>query len=572
MNEQPKSIWKKSWRGPRGPLVGFVLLAGALFITIFTIGSLSMLAGGRNLVMIALICAVGLALMASFTIQLIRRLKLRRCLFGVACLVTLVALFYVEEDLRGKWAWEKFKHEWEAKGEHFDVASLAPAPVPDDQNFAMAPVVASTYSQMLDRNGHQIRPRDTSIVNRLEMPIDARVPGGLQAPATGSWQAGVRTDLPAWQAYYRQTAARTNVFPVAPHPQAPAADVLLALSKYDSTIEELRQAGRRPYSRFPLEYDADCPAAMLLPHLANFKDCAKVLQLRACAELQLGQTEKALDDVSLSLRMVEALRTEPILISHLVRIAVVNITLQPVWEGLADHRWSDKQLRALDQELGKLDLLADYRLAMRGEQAFSAGTTDYLRRTRALDGISGGSDNSPDVAGISRLIPSGWFYQNQLCCERFMVKWYVPLADQEQRIISPTSARRADAALASEISHRNPFNVIEGMFIPALSGAVRKFALGQANVDLARVACALERYRIAHGSYPESLALLAPQWMETIPHDVINGRPLHYERTPDGRFLLYSVGWNETDDGGKVALGKNGLDIQQGDWVWQVPK
>ena len=578
MNEQPKSIWKKPWKGPRALLLWFVLLTCSVFVVVFCMSWLlsSNSAHMIDLVMLALVTALALALIVMLASVFIDWLfcwrNLRRCLFGVACLVTLVALFYAEEDLRGKWAWEKFKHEWEAKGEHFDLVSLAPAPVPDDQNFAMAPVVASTYSQMLDRNGHQIRPRDTSIVNRLEMPIDAMVPGGLQAPATGSWQAGVRTDLSAWQAYYRQTAARTNLFPVAPQPQSPAADVLLALSQYGSTIDELRQAARLRYSRFPLEYDADDPAAVLLPHLARFKGCAKVLQLRACAELQLGQTEKALDDVSLSLRMVEALRTEPILISHLVRIAVVNITLQPVWEGLADHRWSDKQLRALDQELGKLDLLADYRLAMRGEQAFSAGTTDYLRRTRSLDGISGGSDNSPDAGRISRLIPSGWFYQNELRCGRFMVKWYVPLADQEQRIISPTSVRRADAALASEISHRNPFNVIEGMFIPALSGAVRKFALGQVNVYLARVACALERYRIAHGSYPESLALLAPQWMETIPHDVINGQPLHYERTPDGRFLLYSVGWNETDDGGKVALGKNGLDIQQGDWVWQVPK
>ena len=578
MNEQPKSIWKKPWKGPRALLLWFVLLTCSVFVVVFCMSWLlsSNSAHMIDLVMLALVTALALALIVMLASVFIDWLfcwrNLRRCLFGVACLVTLVALFYAEEDLRGKWAWEKFKHEWEAKGEHFDLVSLAPAPVPDDQNFAMAPVVASTYSQMLDRNGHQIRPRDTSIVNRLEMPIDAMVPGGLQAPATGSWQAGVRTDLSAWQAYYRQTAARTNLFPVAPQPQSPAADVLLALSQYGSTIDELRQAARLRYSRFPLEYDADDPAAVLLPHLARFKGCAKVLQLRACAELQLGQTEKALDDVSLSLRMVEALRTEPILISHLVRIAVVNITLQPVWEGLADQRWSDEQLRALDQELGKLDLLADYRLAMRGEQAFSAGTTDYLRRTRSLDGISGGSDNSPDAGRISRLIPSGWFYQNELRCGRFMVKWYVPLADQEQRIISPTSVRRADAALASEISHRNPFNVIEGMFIPALSGAVRKFALGQVNVYLARVACALERYRIAHGSYPESLALLAPQWMETIPHDVINGQPLHYERTPDGRFLLYSVGWNETDDGGKVALGKNGLDIQQGDWVWQVPK
>jgi hypothetical protein len=266
MNEQPKSIWKKHWKGPRALLLWFVLLTCSVFVVVFCVSWLlsSNSAHMIDLVMLALVTALALALIVMLASVFIDWLfcwrNLRRCLFGVACLVTLVALFYAEEDLRGKWAWEKFKHEWEAKGEHFDLVSLAPAPVPDDQNFAMAPVVASTYSQMLDRNGHQIRPRDTSIVNRLEMPIDAMVPGGLQAPATGSWQAGVRTDLAAWQAYYRQTAVRTNVFPVAPQPQSPAADVLLALSKYDSTIEELRQAGRRPYSRFPLEYDADDPA------------------------------------------------------------------------------------------------------------------------------------------------------------------------------------------------------------------------------------------------------------------------------------------------------------------------
>lgn len=579
MNEQPKSIWKKAWKGPRALLLWFVLLTCSVFVVVFCMSWLlsSNSAHMIDLVMLALVTAPALALIVMLASVFVDWLfcwrNLRRVLFGVACLITLVALFYAEEDLRGKWAWEKFKHEWEAKGEHFDLVSLAPAPVPDDQNFAMAPDVASTYSQMLDRNGHQIIPRDTNIVNRLEMQIEAMVPGGLRAPATGSWQAGVRTDVAAWQAYYRKAPAFTNAFAIPAQSQSPAADVLLALSKYDPVIEELRQAGRRPYSRFPLEYDADDPAAIMLPHLAIFKGCAKVLQLRTCAELQLGQTERALDDVSLSLRMVEALRTEPILISHLVRIAVVNITLQPVWEGLADHRWSDEQLRTLDQELSKLDFLLDYRFAMRGEVTFSSGVVDYLRRTGNLGAIFGGSDNSPDAAGILRLIPSGWFYQNQLRCERFMFQWYVPLADQEQRIISPTSARRADAALASDTSHPTPFNLLDREMLPALGAAARKFALGQANVDLARVACALERYRAAHGSYPEMLALLAPQLMEKIPHDVINGEPLHYERTPDGRFVLYSVGWNESDDGGMVVLKKDGsVDIQQGDWVWLVPK
>ena len=38
--------------------------------------------------------------------------------------------------------------------------------------------------------------------------------------------------------------------------------------------------------------------------------------------------------------------------------------------------------------------------------------------------------------------------------------------------------------------------------------------------------------------------------IEKLPHDIINGQPLHYRRTDDGQFVLYSVGWDEKDDGG----------------------
>ena len=70
----------------------------------------------------------------------------------------------------------------------------------------------------------------------------------------------------------------------------------------------------------------------------------------------------------------------------------------------------------------------------------------------------------------------------------------------------------------------------------------------------AAVAGALERYRLTHDSYPETLDTLAPQFIAKLPHDIINGQPLKYRRMQDGLFVLYSVGWNETDDGGTVAL------------------
>jgi hypothetical protein len=66
-----------------------------------------------------------------------------------------------------------------------------------------------------------------------------------------------------------------------------------------------------------------------------------------------------------------------------------------------------------------------------------------------------------------------------------------------------------------------------------------------------------------------------PQFIAAVPHDVIGGKPLKYRREPDGRFILYSVGWNETDDGGVRVFGNGttpALDLSQGDWVWQYPK
>ena len=517
--------------------------------------------------------------------------KGRSAVFVLASLVTLVALFYAEEDWRGWHAWNKFKHAWEAKDERVDAASAIPPAVPDDQNFALTPIVASGYSSILDKNGHEIVPRNTNVVNRLSMAVahnDDVVKDGV-----GNWQKSTMSDLKVWQQYYRAQSAKTNEFPVALQPQTPADDVLLALSKYDSNIEELRQASQLPYSRFPVEYDKEDPWAILLPHLAALKHCSQVLQLRTIAELQNGQSNEAFADVKLMLRLTDSIRTEPFLISHLVRIAIVNIVLQPVWEGLAEHKWSDAQLVELDRELARLDFLTDYKLAMHCELVLGhAGTFDYLRHHpeqlyntfSELSRMSGKDNSSPPVPLriICRLIPSGWLYQNQLRCARPVVELYLPLVDVNQGIVSPTAARHADATVEADTKYPNLYNIAEKIFLPGLGAATKKFAQGQESANLARVACALERYRLAHGEYPKSLDPLTPQFIAKLPHDIINGQPLNYRRTADqssqgsavasDRFVLYSIGWNEKDDDGEVGLNKDGgVDRDTGDWVWRYP-
>ena len=488
---------------------------------------------------------------------------LRRILIGLAMLATLVAVLYAEEDWRGKRAWENYKHEWEAKGEKFDWQAFVPATVLDDQNFFTAPIFTNLLNSkvIMSSYGYDNGPDFHPNASRSGYAIYRMYP----------------TDFEAWQNYYRHQT-NTDVakrFPAAEQPQTPAKDVLLALSKYDSAVEELRQASHRPYSNLPLNYEVGFNATgTLLPFLAELKRCSQVLQLRANAELADGQNEKALDDVKLLLYLSNSLRSSPFLISHLVRIAIVAISLQPIWEGLADHKWSDEQLVALETELGKLDYLADYGFIMRGERAFAIASFENQRRTReSISGLVTVQGNSELVTNKLTLMPSAYFDQNELTFARMHQQWILPLVDTNSRTVSPAALQRAENSVQAGLKHYSPYKVQAQMVFPAIGNAVKRFAAIQASIDLARVACALERYRLAHGQYPETLDALAPQFIEKVPHDIINGKPLHYRRTDGGRFLLYSVGWNETDDGGTVVFLKNGssVDRDKGDWVWQYP-
>jgi hypothetical protein len=112
--------------------------------------------------------------------------------------------------------------------------------------------------------------------------------------------------------------------------------------------------------------------------------------------------------------------------------------------------------------------------------------------------------------------------------------------------------------------------VILKVAMPLFSKLATKTALAQAEVKMTQIACALERYHVAHNQYPDELSALAPQFMSALPNDPIKGGQFKYRRTGDA-FLLYSIGWNMTDDGGRTVMTTRKVphgDAAQGDWVW----
>jgi hypothetical protein len=499
---------------------------------------------------------------------------LRWGLIGLAVLATLVGLLVTEENWRGKRDWQAYRLAAEASGERLDMASVIPPTVPDDQNFFAAPIVVEAL--LMDQNSPRaVRIGASSTADRMDFNLwHGNIANEINQG--GNWQKGTLTGLKQWQTAFRNFSAtvegKTNGFPVPMQPQTPATDVLLGLSVFDPALEELRQASQRPYARMPLDYEKGFEAVeVLLPWLAREKRCAQLLQLRILAELEAGQSQQALDDVKLFIRLIDGLRDQPFLITHLVRLAMMHIVIQTIYEGLAQHRWNDAQLAELETVLAAQDYLADFGLAMRGERTCAIQSFETQRLTRKMKSDAQTKEGAGVIVTNSLcLMPSAYFYQNELAFSRMYEQYVLPLVDMTNRTVSVAAYNTIEADSKAQMKHYSPYTVQALMTFPAVSKAVEKFVFVQASVDLAQVAIALERYRLAHGEYPASLDALAPQFIERMPHDIINGEPLHYRLTNDGKFVLYSVGWNEKDDGGTVVLTKEGaVDRKKGDWVWK---
>jgi hypothetical protein len=503
---------------------------------------------------------------------------LRRMLIVLAWTATIIALLYGFENWRGARAWNKARRQLEARGEILDFKALIPQTIPPEQNFAATPFVQSWFP----------RANDSA---KLWGDQFSRVSGKVPTTLTGNEEDRHFNDLVAWQTAFsalredrfEQQSAKLRSGKLDRDSRAAAAPAVLeGLKASEDKLAELRAASQRPQSRYPVEYKLDDPWGVVLPHLAVIKAASQRLQLRASAKLALNHTDEAFADVQLILYLADSLQTEPFLISFLVRIACVQIATQPVWEGLAEHRWSDAQLRQLQTRLQPYNFFADLDLPADTERAMGILTADLLYKGRYrlswLVGERSEHSLEAEVADvIVRLAPRGWWYQEQVTYSTYYTAQFTGTYDAAKRRIFPAELAARDKELQRECARRwfGPLssivqhNLLATLVLPSLTRIPVKAAKAQTAVDHALLACALERYRLANGQFPDKLQALMPGLLAQLPHDPLGDEPYKYRRTEDGQFILYSVGWNQRDDGG--TSGKGLYDEKEGDWVWQYP-
>jgi len=477
--------------------------------------------------------------------------------------VTIVVLLYAEEDWRGARAWAAAKAKWEAKGETFDYAKFIPPPVPDSENLGAVPLFQYSHDEL------PVFDKATEIFTDTPPSV---------LPPTGDWMKGVLPDVAKMRDYvavYYPKFIRGGAMPAYPLAQFDG------LFPFEGQLKE--ESAKRPFCRFDGGYSYAPPDARPLRVLAAQITVSKIITLHALLCLDQHRPDLALVDLKLNQKLALGAARDPTLIGSLVCIGLNSISGTAIYYGLVQHEWSDAQLAEIEEMSDQMNFLAMYQFAFRGEAAGCVEDINFYRHLKQseLHGLFSGTGSYARIpeAAVWWMLPwpGGWWDQNKCLMADFYLA-FPEVVDLKTRRIFPERAK-AQQQDVDEIKTRwdsaAPWRIWFSVAAGPFTAPAIKFSFVQARTAVTQIACALERFRLAHGNYPNTLGELVPDCIHALPHDIMNGEAYHYRLNADGTFLLYSVGWNQTDDGGKVVFKKDAptqVDYEQGDWVWPTPK
>ncbi len=472
---------------------------------------------------------------------------------GVALFIALFVLFHVVENWRGRREWVRVKAELAAKGESLDSASFLKPPVPDAENVMAHPYMKQYF-----------------IYGTKAMPI-SNPPYEIE---------NVPYSLAALQKLPRRPEPITTVAGQKFEPNAAPSlqGILDWYAGYGRDFAQLEEALQRPQSQ--LSGDPRKLPEIPRPNFVSFRLAAQVYANLCKVHLVAGDADAALKDLRIMRRLMDAVlaKDPPFLLEAMVRVAISELYAQTLEETLAAGLWAKSHLEPV-QRLGTgMDVLSSVARSLREERA---GVLQYVRGLAAEGGwqdLSSDQGNTNRAWHIERtlqrlILPQGWIDQN---CANFarMHQFQLEGLDLAKGLVDARAIEAGRIRFSEDLREGapRPYYYLAAIAIPDAARAYQTTAKNQTLMDQAYLACALERCRAAKGEYPHTLDALVPAFAARLPHDLFDGQPLRYHRTDDGRYLLYSIGWNSKDDQGQMPLNKNGKPEWQddkGDWVWQ---
>ena len=310
-----------------------------------------------------------------------------------------------------------------------------------------------------------------------------------------------------------------------------------------------------------------------ISHLNRVKKLSRLGIWRLRIDLEQGRTQQSIKDYLSIARAGSHWQGNRTLIEQLVGLAICRLAYEEIFHILATQKFSATELEHLQQQLSQIYPQGYPLIKIESERmAFM----DVVQHSFTDGGPGGGHlipqkkgflvDMYEDIVEITEDIPVGKrFFGSAALTSMCLLHagrdetaaMGEQIYNQQARIVrmSPYerhagNLRSGDDILSSV--HKYRYFLLHYL-IPAAERcsdlAYRGKALHKATVAI----LALQRWRLEKNEYPEGLDELAKAgFLKELPMDPYSDKPLVYKKTDDN-FILYSLGCDFKDDGGKIV-------------------
>ena len=322
------------------------------------------------------------------------------------------------------------------------------------------------------------------------------------------------------------------------------------IAVWSDVIKDVEVAAAKPRCHFTRDWNLG--SSLPFPELADLRWFTDVLCARALLEARDHDPDAAFKSLGIAAAVSRHTGEEPVLIAMLVRNACetrVISTINRVVDTLGPS--SIEQARMCLASFGPTPELYG---ALRSEVAFQFNAFDEVDHLDSL--MLQGTDSKPwfSLTLLARppLVNSNLVRRAYQA--RILKRWNDAVVAEGTHSLDPRPLAKALDVMSQEVemSH-HPSDVLAKIMFPVFSHAGNTIMKLEAQKRMLAASFDLRAQRARDGHYPATAAGL--------PLDPFDGKPLRYKREKGG-FLLYSVGYDLKDNGGRVRA--NILSDDQG--------
>ena len=348
----------------------------------------------------------------------------------------------------------------------------------------------------------------------------------------------------AFDAFRMPTYEQEDLLPIIGHAELPPAGEPLDEKMLEAVeqhllvnlpaLQLLHAAAQYESCRFEIDYSVE--NTLEIPHLHQLEHASNLFTLEAIIHMERDRSANAVTALIDKLAIARVFEREPFYGSYLHRSDVLGGSVATLRRVLNRIPLSKEQLSALGLALEGFD---HQKALYRATVAERCETISRFDDYNLVPGMKGSS-----------------------------LRYYAEFAGrvvEASQLPFPQAldmAAELDAEKDAQMDEFSLFTLSNFSAILALSAPEAEFksaARTTASHACARIAVAIEQYRLDHGALPEALDELVPMYLKAVPTDPFDGANLRYQRPQTG-YLLYSIDWNREDDGGH----------EEDDWVFEV--